>query len=47
MKYGKIMNLLDDRTNQPFECRTRNWVGINDESRVTCNAVIKLNLKLQ
>ena len=33
MEYQKILNLLDDTTNQPPKFRTRNWVEINDESR--------------
>ena len=30
---SKIINLLDDTTNQSSKFRTRNWVEINDESR--------------
>ena len=33
MEYQKIINLLDDTTNEPSRFRTRNWVEINDESR--------------
>ena len=33
MEYQKIINLLDDTTNQPSKFRTINWVEINDESR--------------
>ena len=33
MKNQKIVNLLDDTTNQPSKFRTRNWVEINDESK--------------
>ena len=32
-EYQKIINFLDDITNQPSKFRTRNWVEINDESR--------------
>ena len=32
MEYQKIINLLDETTNQPFKFRTRNCVEINDES---------------
>ena len=35
MEYLKIANLLNTGSNQPFKFRTRNWVEINDESRVT------------
>ena len=37
MKYQKIINLLDDSTNQPSKFRTRNWAEINDESRGAYN----------
>ena len=33
MEYQKIVNLIDDTSNQPSKFRTRNWVEINDESR--------------
>ena len=33
MQYQKIINLLDDTTNQQSKFGTRNWVEINDESR--------------
>ena len=33
MEYQKIINLLDDTTNQPSKFRTRNRVEINDESK--------------
>ena len=33
MEYQKIINLLDDTTNQPFKFRIKNWVEINDESK--------------
>ena len=33
MECQKIINFLDDTTNQPPEFRTRNWVEINDESQ--------------
>ena len=33
MEYQKMMNLLDDTTNQPSKFRTRDWVEINDESK--------------
>ena len=36
MKYQKIANLLNDKSNQPSKFRTRNWVEINE---------IHLNLK--
>ena len=33
MEYQKIINLLDNLTNQPSKFRTSNWVEINDKSR--------------
>ena len=33
MEYQKIINLLDDATNQPSRFRAQNWVDINDESK--------------
>ena len=33
MEFQKIINRLDDTTNQPFEFITRNWVEINDDSK--------------
>ena len=34
MKYQKIANLLNNESDQPSKFRTRNWIEINDESRV-------------
>ena len=33
MEYQKIMNILDNTTNQPSKFTTRNRIKINDESR--------------
>ena len=33
MAYQKIINLLDNMTNQSSRFQTKNWVMINDESR--------------
>ena len=33
VEYQKIINLLDETTNQPSKFRTRNWAKINDESK--------------
>ena len=35
MEHQKRANLLDNASNHPSKFRTRNWVEINDESRVT------------
>ena len=37
MEYQKIINLLDDITNQPSKFRTRNWVERNDELKGKCD----------
>ena len=37
MEYQKIVNLLDNATNQPCEFKIRNWVKINDESKGKCD----------
>ena len=42
---SKIVNLLDDATNQPSKFITRNWVEINDKLRGVYNA--NKTLKLQ
>ena len=33
MEYQKIINLLDNVSNQPSKFRTRNWTEINDNIR--------------
>ena len=35
MEYQKIINLLDNTSNQPSKYRTKNWIEIKDESRGT------------
>ena len=47
MEYQKIINLLDNASNQPSIIRTKNWIERNDESRGTYNTIVKSNLKLQ
>ena len=44
MEYQKIINLLDDTTNQPSKFRTRNWVEKNDESKESM-ITVTLDLK--
>ena len=41
----KIINFLDNKTNQPSKFRTKNWVEINDESRGTYNANSQIKFK--
>ena len=45
MEYQKIVNLIDDASNQPSKFRTRNWVEINDESRGAYNANSQIKFK--
>ena len=35
MEYQKLTNFLDNTSNQPSKLRTRNWVEIIDESKIT------------
>ena len=45
MEYQKIVNLIDDISNQPSKFRTKNWVEINDESRGTYNVNSQIKFK--
>ena len=45
MKYQKIINLLDNTSNQPSKFKTKNWVEINDELRGTYNEVNQIRFK--
>ena len=45
MEYQKIANLIDDTSNQQSKFRTKNWVEINDESRVTYNVNSQIKFK--
>ena len=38
MEYQKIINLLDNLSNQLSNFRTKNWIEINDQSRGNYNA---------
>ena len=46
MKYQKIANLLESASDNLSKFRTKNWVEINDDSRVRTLMLI-LNLNLQ
>ena len=37
MEYHKIINLLDNASNQPSKLKTKNWIEINDQSRRSYN----------
>ena len=45
MEYQKIVNLIDDASNQPSKFRTKNWVEINDESRGAYNVNSQIKFK--
>ena len=45
MEYQKIINLLENTSNQPSKFRTKNLVEINDESRVTYNTNSQIKFK--
>ena len=45
MEYQKIINLLDNKPNQPTRFRKKNWVEINDDSRGTYNTISKIKFK--
>ena len=45
MEYQKIVNLLDNTSNQPYKFRTKNWIEINDQSRGTYNTNSDLRFK--
>ena len=45
MEYQKIINLLDNTSNQPSKSRTKNWVKINGESRRTYNTDSQVKFK--
>ena len=45
MEYQKIINLLDNASNQPSKFRTKEWVEISDESRGTYNTNTRIKSK--
>ena len=45
MEYQKIMNLLDNTSNQPSKFRIKYWIGINDQSRGTYNTNSHIRFK--
>ena len=47
MENQKIVNLLDNKPNQPSKFKTKFLVEISHDSRGTYNPIAKLNLKLQ
>ena len=45
MKYQRIINLLDNASNQASKFRTKTWVEINNESRGTYNTNSQIKFK--
>ena len=45
MEYQKVINLLDNTTNQLTKYRTKNWVEINDDSCRTHNVNSQIKFK--
>ena len=45
MEYQKIINLLDNTSNQPSKFMTKNWIEINDQSRGTYNTNSDIRFK--
>ena len=45
MEYQKLINLLDNISNQPTKFRTTNLVAINDDSRGTYNTISHIKFK--
>ena len=44
MEYQKIINLLDNMTNQPSKCTTKNAQPMMNMERVT--PIVKFNIKM-
>ena len=45
MKYQKIINLLDNSSNQPIKFRTKNWVEINDVAHGAYNTNTQIKIE--
>ena len=45
MEYQKIINLLDNKPNQPTKFKTKNWVEIYDDARRTYNTNSQIKFK--
>ena len=45
MEYQKIMNLLDNISNQPTKFMTKNWVEINNDAHRTYKANSQIKSK--
>ena len=45
MEYQKIINLLDNMSNQLSKFRTKNWIETNDQSRGVYNTNSNIRFK--
>ena len=45
MEYQKMINLLDNASNQLTQFRTKNWVEINNDACGTCNTIRQIKFK--
>ena len=45
MEYQKMINLLDNTSNQPSNFRTKNWIEINHQSREVYNTNSDIRFK--
>ena len=45
MECQKIAKFLDNATNQPSKCKTKNWVERNDKARATYSVNRQINFK--
>ena len=45
IEHQKVINLLDNATNQPSKFKTKNWVEKNDDARGTCNTNSQIKFK--
>ena len=45
MEYQKIINLLDNASNQSSKFRAKKWIGINDDSMGTYNTNKQIKFK--
>ena len=47
MEYQRIINLLDNTSNQSSKFKTKNWIEMNDDRRGTYNTNSQIKSKLQ
>ena len=45
MKYQTIINFLDNKQNEPYKFRPRNWIEVNDELQGTYNVSNQIKFK--